>query len=315
MSTASTWSPVHALSTLAGSLECNAMLPRLPSPATVAADALCVRERCVYSSGAACRVDPSRLRLAMTSWRGASAPPPSGRSRKDECLVVSTAPGHWRQPLVVSLSPLLLLLLLAGTFPATALGAAWLQVDRPCSPGCEERGNCNRELGVCECNFGWVGEAAEGGGGVALWTCNSMGWPFAAAHALCSMSQHATRSACSEHHPLAFMQHPSPRIHVPYHFLRLEEAHTSAGGGRGSQYGLISGELTKVACGVLSMFGCLHLHPQSKCGWCGWVRSLEYMNIGGGGVVRLGNEPDQACGSCGRMRHDVDVMVSHVSAA
>uniref|UniRef100_A0A7R9YSL4 EGF-like domain-containing protein n=1 Tax=Chlamydomonas euryale TaxID=1486919 RepID=A0A7R9YSL4_9CHLO len=97
----------------------------------------------------------------MTSWRGASAPPPSGRSRKDECLVVSTAPGHWRQPLVVSLSPLLLLLLLAGTFPATALGAAWLQVDRPCSPGCEERGNCNRELGVCECNFGWVGDSCD----------------------------------------------------------------------------------------------------------------------------------------------------------
>ncbi|GAX73303.1 hypothetical protein CEUSTIGMA_g757.t1 [Chlamydomonas eustigma] len=38
---------------------------------------------------------------------------------------------------------------------------AWIQVQHSCQPGCEVNGNCNLELGVCECNFGWTGKICE----------------------------------------------------------------------------------------------------------------------------------------------------------
>ena len=40
--------------------------------------------------------------------------------------------------------------------------ASWRVVLRPCPPGCEGgKGNCNHELGVCECPVGWAGPGCE----------------------------------------------------------------------------------------------------------------------------------------------------------
>ena len=39
---------------------------------------------------------------------------------------------------------------------------AWREgPSRDCPPGCEATGNCNRELGVCECNLGWAGPSCQ----------------------------------------------------------------------------------------------------------------------------------------------------------
>ena len=65
--------------------------------------------------------------------------------------------------------PLLALALLflhdGGLGPGRA--AAWREVSRPCAEGCEAVGNCNRELGTCECPFGRTGAPAGEGGGSA----------------------------------------------------------------------------------------------------------------------------------------------------
>ena len=34
---------------------------------------------------------------------------------------------------------------------------AWKEIHRTCPSGCGELGNCNHELGICECPFGWRG--------------------------------------------------------------------------------------------------------------------------------------------------------------
>ena len=38
--------------------------------------------------------------------------------------------------------------------------SAWRLAElKPCPEGCLVNGNCNHELGVCQCNFGWAGES------------------------------------------------------------------------------------------------------------------------------------------------------------
>ncbi|KAG1676352.1 hypothetical protein FOA52_001147 [Chlamydomonas sp. UWO 241] len=53
----------------------------------------------------------------------------------------------------------------SGLLVACLLGgllSAWSESEgKSCSPGCEEIGNCNRELGVCECPIGRTGPACE----------------------------------------------------------------------------------------------------------------------------------------------------------
>ena len=40
---------------------------------------------------------------------------------------------------------------------ASVAAHAWQEIHRTCPSGCGELGNCNHELGICECPFGWRG--------------------------------------------------------------------------------------------------------------------------------------------------------------
>lgn len=52
-------------------------------------------------------------------------------------------------------------LLAVVTFLLYTSALCWVEVQKECAKGCENRGNCNRETGECECPFGFVGPACE----------------------------------------------------------------------------------------------------------------------------------------------------------
>ncbi len=60
------------------------------------------------------------------------------------------------------MSPLIILALLLSICSSHRAGAEPERISRSCPLGCSSRGNCNAELGRCECRFGYGGMGSAG---------------------------------------------------------------------------------------------------------------------------------------------------------